>query len=334
MHQLMLSKLIRWCAAMTSAILIDNRSNAKQMQEFLSKKFDYGESIRVLEINDAQRDILFSKSIQYLFSSWNMPVLTAEDIKFTFPNLRALFYAGGDTRYFSGSFDKLAIPVFSAQSANAVPVAEFVLAQIILSNKGYYAAEDIYKRGVWRFAFDKARKRSRMHAGNYGSKVGIIGFGMIGSLVAKMLQSYEMEVLVHDPFVPLETINATGARSVGLTEIFSECDVITNHLPDLEQTRGILDYSLFSLMRSHATFINTGRGRQVVEAALVTAMREVPSRSALLDVTQHEPPFPFSTILRMRNIRLTPHIAGSQGAENERLYESIYQQFLRFNAIV
>ena len=86
-------------------------------------------------------------------------------------------------------------------------------------------------------------------------------------------------------------------------------------------------------MKSNATFINTGRGRQIDEAGLAKAMREVPSRSALLDVTCREPPDPFSPLYRAKNIFLSPHIAGSQGNEICRLYDAALRNYLSYRNI-
>ena len=83
-------------------------------------------------------------------------------------------------------------------------------------------------------------------------------------------------------------------------------------------------------MMKFSTFINTGRGNQIVEDDLVKAMKEDKTRTALLDVTLKEPPIPFSPILRTKNIFLTPHIAGSQGNEIYGLYEKIFRDYCKF----
>jgi phosphoglycerate dehydrogenase-like enzyme len=74
-------------------------------------------------------------------------------------------------------------------------------------------------------------------------------------------------------------------------------------------------------MKEYSTFINTGRGAQVVEEDLSKVLRKKPSICALLDVSQHEPPFPWSPLLRRKNLFLSPHIAGSTGKEYDRMVE-------------
>jgi phosphoglycerate dehydrogenase-like enzyme len=117
---------------------------------------------------------------------------------------------------------------------------------------------------------------------------------------------------------------------VSLEEMFSRCAVVSNHLANNAQTRGMLNYELFSKMEPHATFINTGRGAQVVEADLVRALTEVPTRVAVLDVTDPEPPLADSPFYTMENVILTSHIAGSQQDEFHRMSEYMRDEAYAF----
>ncbi|MBR7097844.1 MAG: glycerate dehydrogenase, partial [Clostridia bacterium] len=94
---------------------------------------------------------------------------------------------------------------------------------------------------------------------------------------------------------------------------------VSNHLANNAQTRGMLNYALFSQMRQNAVFINTGRGAQVVEDDLVRALMERPDLTALLDVTYPEPPVEGHPFYTLPNCLLTPHIAGSAGDEVARM---------------
>lgn len=315
---------------MDKLVLVDKKSNGASLKQYLvNQSSDFAE-IGVFEKKDVFAEPRLCTNVRYLFSTWNMPVLSEEEIASQFPSLEAIFYAAGDVSYFSAPFKSRGVKVFSAQRENSIPVAEFVLAQVLLSNKGFFQSQDEYRKGFWRLGFRKARALSRGRPGNFGAKIGIIGLGTIGSLLAEMLKPFELEVVVHDPFVTDDQVRILGAARVSLEELFETSDVISNHLPDIVETRGLLDYHCFSMMKSDATFINTGRGRQVDEKGLVKALRECPSRSALLDVTCSEPPKPFSEIYRTRNIFLSPHIAGSQGNEINRLYHASLRQYLEF----
>ena len=252
---------------------------------------------------------------ELIFSTWGMPVFTEEEIKKYLPSLRCVFYGAGSVQYFARPFLKFGVKVFSAWAANAVPVAEMTVAEIILANKGFYLTNRLYhEKGnkTAKEAFAKCR-------GNYGETVGIIGAGMIGRLVIQMLKAYTLNVAVFDPFLPDEKAKALGVEKCSLSELFEKSFVVSNHLANNEQTKGMLNYSLFSKMRENAVFINTGRGAQVVEDDLVRVLNERPDLTAVLDVTFPEPPVDGHPFYTLPNCLLTPHIAGSAGDEVARM---------------
>lgn len=317
---------------MDKVILIDIFSNAVDLQRYLISQSDEFSRIKILERKNV---LLFPddcKDVRYIFSTWNMPRFSYEEIIECFPSLSAVFYAAGDMRYFEEPYIRKGVKLFSAQRENAIPVAELVLAQILLANKGYFQAVEKYRRGFWRIGFAQARSYSKAKPGNFGAKVGIIGLGLIGSELAKLLMRFDFQTLVYDPYVDDQKISHLGGERVSLSELFRECDVVSNHLPDHASTRALLDYRYFSLMKPTATFINSGRGAQVDENGLARAMRECPSRCALLDVTSREPPHPFSPLYRVSNIFISPHIAGSQENEYIRLYNSALRDYYQMIA--
>lgn len=261
------------------------------------------------------KDIL--SDTEYIFTTWGMLKLDEEQIEEYLPSLKAVFYGAGSVQYFARPFLNKGIKVFSAWAANAVPVAEYTVAEIILSGKGVFRTSQMFKTE----GKDNARSFSNHFHGNYGGRIGLIGAGMIGSLVAEMLKAYHFEVLCFDPFLPAEKAERLGVRMTSLEEIFSSCQVISNHLANNPQTVGMLNYDLFSKMGSYTTFINTGRGAQVVEADLIRALKEDTTRTALLDVTFPEPPEEDSEFYTLPNVILTPHSAGSQSDELHRMSE-------------
>ncbi len=265
--------------------------------------------------------------VEFIFSTWGMPTFTVEEIKTCFPSLGAIFYGAGTVKGFAKPFLECGVKVFSAWGANAVPVAEYTVAQIILANKGFYQSSRTYRS---KEAHSAALSHFHASRGNYGAKIGIIGAGMIGKMVIRALKAYKLDVLVADPFLSDEAARELGAKKASLEEIFAECDVISNHVANLPETLGMMRYEHFSSMKKNATFINTGRGAQVVEADLVRAMREEPMRTAVLDVTVDEPPREDSELYALDNILLTPHIAGSAGDEVARMGEFMLEEYRRY----
>ena len=170
------------------------------------------------------------------------------------------------------------------------------------------------------------------YPGNYCENVGIIGVGMIGSQVAERLKDYKLNVLAFDPFLSDERAESLGIKKTNLDELFSSCRVVTNHMANNEQTKGMIDYKYFSKMLPYSTFINTGRGAQVVEADLVRVLEERPDVTAILDVTYPEPPAEGHAFYTLPNCFLTPHIAGSLMNETHRMAEYMIKEYERFIA--
>lgn len=260
---------------------------------------------------------------EIVFSTWGMPTLAEQQITQHLPRLQCVFYAAGSVQAFARPFLACGVRVFSAWAANAVPVAEYTVAQILLANKGFFVQAREMK-------LQQPAPRSTAFAGNYDQSIGLIGCGMIGSLVAKMLKAYKLDVLVYDPYLCPEKAAALGVTPCPLEQLFERCAVISNHLPNNAQTRGMLTYAHFSRMRPYAAFLNTGRGAQVVEADLARALSERPDLTAILDVTDPEPCPKGHPFYALPNCILTPHIAGSIGNEVWRMAAFMADELERY----
>ncbi len=260
--------------------------------------------------------------VQYIFATWGFPSFTEDEIRDAFPALECVFYSAGSVQEFARPFLNCGVKVFSAWAANGVPVAEYTVAQIILAGKGFLPLMREYSSGGLA-TFEKRM----VYPGSFGGSVGIVGAGMIGKLVIERLRGYRLNVLVFDPFLPDEKAKELGVCKCPLEELFSECQVVSNHLANNAQTRGILDYGLFCRMRPHSAFINTGRGAQVVEDDLVRILTERPDITAMLDVTFPEPVAAGHPFFSLPNCFLTPHIAGSMGDEVRRMGEYMLDEY-------
>ncbi|MBE7067447.1 MAG: hydroxyacid dehydrogenase [Ruminococcaceae bacterium] len=264
------------------------------------------------------------KDTEYVFSTWGMPKFTEEEIKANLPSLKAVFYGAGSVQGFARPFINSGVKVFSAWAANGVPVAEYTVAQIILANKGFYTLSRIMSSGD---LSAKKIRAERAYCGNFGTTIGIIGAGMIGKMVIKMLKAYNLKVVVFDPFLPDEVAADLGVTKCSLEELFEQSTVISNHLADNMRTKRMINYEHFKRMKPNATFINTGRGAQVVEADLIRILTERPDVTAILDVTNPEPPVEGSEFYALDNCVLTPHIAGSSGDEVHRMSEYMVAEY-------
>lgn len=253
------------------------------------------------------------RACEAIFCGWDMLELTEEQVAEFFPNLRVIFYAAGSVRYFAAPFLRRGVTVLSAWQVMAEPVAQFTAALITLANKGAHLALRAYREQGYA---EGKRLVEQIFPGTCDTPVGILGAGAIGSRVIERLRRERVELMVYDPFLPRARQEALGLdRLYSLEEIFSTCQTISCHIANNEQTRGMLDYRLFSRMGDTACFVNTGRGAQVVEADLVRALREKPLRSAILDMTDPEPAPAASPLWGLPNAFLFPHVAGYAAKE-------------------
>lgn len=253
---------------------------------------------------------------EYIFSTWGMPALTKEQIEKHFPRLKAVFYAAGSVRGFAEPFLLSGIKVFGARQANAIPVAEYVVSQILLAGKGFFQAAGHIKED-----FGKAAVFCGNFKGNFKAKVGIIEAGAISFKVMEELVKHGLEIFLYSGWMTEKEAKSLGVKLASLEQIFSECGVISNHLADTEETAGLIDRKLIFSMTDYSAFINTGRGRQVDHDALADKLESNPTVTALLDVTYPEPLPKGSKLLKLPNVFITPHIAGSKGNEVWRMSE-------------
>lgn len=295
--------------------------------DVLKKLGEYGELSQKINQKNLEENADFLADCEVAFSTWGMPRFTKEEIAKYMPKLKAVFYSAGTVQYFAEPFLESGVKVFSAFAANAVPVAEYTFAQITLAAKGYFQAAKCY-----RILPLRSHTFANSATGNFGCKVGLVGLGAIGKMVAERLKELDAEVFACDPFVSEETAKELGVKLVDMETLFSECDVISNHLANKPELENVFNRKLFKKMKKHSTFINTGRGAQVAEYSLALSLLLHPSITFVADVIKNEV-FPYiSPLFWCPNAILTPHIAGSTGKEPQRMAYYMMEELERFTA--
>ncbi len=280
-------------------------------KQMLAEAFDlYPE---VVTQKNLQEHLPHLADVEVLFSTWGMFTLTPEQFA-QLPCLRYVFYAAGSVAGFAKCYLDRGVGVMSAWGANAIPVAEFTVAQIVLAMKGYFTNLQHNKSLAGYVSWNRG-----YHFGNFAQTVSILGCGMIGREVIRRLKDYELNILIYDPYVSQEEARAMGCRKVSLLEAFAQGDVVSNHMPNLDATAGNITGECLRAMRDGGVFINTGRGRTVKEDEMVEVLRQRPGLTALLDVTWPEPPAEDSPLFTLPNVFLSSHIAGSIGNEVIRM---------------
>lgn len=265
------------------------------------------------------------EEVKFLFTSWGAPKLD-ERILDLVPNLVAVFHAAGSVRELvTPELWRRNVRVVSAVEANAEPVVEFTISQIVLSLKNYWRLSLAARNGG-----GVSPQRGVLGVDN--AIVGLIGLGKIGRRVAAELKRLRIEVFAYDPMCSSEAARELGVKLVELDQLFTISDVLSVHAPLLAETRGLINGCQLELLKAGATIINTSRGQIVDTAALTDILVARPDVFALLDVTDPEPLPAGDTLLALDNVLISPHIAGSLGSELGRLGELVATEFHAYQA--
>jgi phosphoglycerate dehydrogenase-like enzyme len=258
-------------------------------------------------------DIL--QEVEVIFSGWGMATMDEEFLSHA-PKLKAVFYGAGSIRGFmTEKVWERDIIVTSAYAANAIPVAEYCLATIImgLKNVPYYGAK-LMNGGPANW-----EKSSKYIHGVYGTTVGLVSLGMIGKHVLKLLKSFDVNILVYSQSMTKERAKEEGVESVSLEELFKRSHAVSIHTANLPETRGMITGKLIASMPQDATLINSSRGAVIEEEKMIEVLKKRPDLTAIIDVTNPEPPVAGSPLYSLPNVLLTPHIAGSMENECRRM---------------
>ncbi|WP_370948083.1 hydroxyacid dehydrogenase [Amycolatopsis sp. cg5] len=252
--------------------------------------------------------------VEVLITGWGCPKLD-ENVLAAAPRLRAVVHTAGSVHaHVTEACWERGIEVASAAAANALPVAEYTVAMILLTGKRVLERARDYRVERSR----AASLRTPLSVGNFGRTVGILSASLIGRRVIELLRPYDFRVLLHDPYVSADEAAALGVESVGLDALFTRSDVVSVHTPLLPATRGLVSRELIGSMCDDAVLINTARGAIVDQYALAEAAADGRIR-AVLDVTDPEVLPASHPLWDSDNILITPHLAGSQGNEWQRL---------------
>ncbi|GAA1785694.1 hydroxyacid dehydrogenase [Streptomonospora arabica] len=262
---------------------------------------------------------------EVLLTSWGCPPIT-DEVLARAPRLRAVLHAAGSVRgHVPPALLDRGIRVTTAASANAIPVAEYTLAMILACGKRvpFLARDARAFRSQWSYA------SARGPLSNRGRTVCLVGWSRVGRLLGRLLEPFDLDVLVVDPYADGDEVAAFGARLTTAREAYPRADVLSLHAPLLPATRRMIDAAALALLPDGATLINTARGGLVDTAALERECRSG-RLYAVLDVTEPEPLPDDSVLYDCENVVITPHIAGSLDSETERMAVAALDELDRY----
>jgi len=263
------------------------------------------------------------RDAEVVFSGWGCPGMDAAFLAAA-PKLQALFYGAGSVRgIVTDALWDRRIVVTSSYAANAVPVAEFCLATILFSLK-------LGWRHMGRIRSEKRWIERMPMPGAYGSTVGLVSLGMIGRRTLELLRPFDVKIAVYSTSLTEERARTLDVRRCELDELFSVSDVVSLHTPNIPETQGMIRGQHFRRMHKDATFVNTARGAVVNEPEMIEVLKERQDLTAVLDVTNPEPPVAGSPLYELSNVVLTPHIAGSMFNECRRMGQYAVDECRRY----
>jgi D-3-phosphoglycerate dehydrogenase len=199
------------------------------------------------------------------------------------------------------------VPVAITFGANAGAVSEHTLMLMLATYRRLSLADRRLREGVW--------MRPQIRAQAYqlsGKTVGILGFGNVGRMVAHRLAGFDVRILYHDiRRADMATERSLRATPVTLDELLTQSDVVSLHVPLTQVTRGMIGADALARMKQGAILVNAARGEVVDEPALYDALVSGKLHGAGLDVFDKEPADANNPLLKLDQVVVTPHIAGS-----------------------
>jgi D-3-phosphoglycerate dehydrogenase len=185
-------------------------------------------------------------------------------------------------------------------------VAEFALGLMLVETRHIARAHHGIVTGSW---FEIPNVRECFELSN--KTIGLVGFGAVGRILARRLAGFEVRLLVYDPYVSPDIIRESGGEPAGLDELLRAADIVSLHARLTDSTLDMIGERELALMKRTAYLINTARAGLVNEPALVRALQARQIAGAALDVFWKEPIPEDSPLLRLENVTLTSHIAGT-----------------------
>ncbi|MFT3875730.1 MAG: 2-hydroxyacid dehydrogenase [Propioniciclava sp.] len=199
------------------------------------------------------------------------------------------------------------IAVFHVMGRNAHAVSDFAIGMMLAEARNIGRAHHAIKTGEWRKTFSNSAIVPEIS----GRTIGLVGFGYIGSLVAKKLSGFDVRVLVYDPYTAAEVLTEAGVEPASLETVLSESDIVSLHARLSDDNKGMIGAEQIALMKPTAILVNTARAGLIDEPALAEALRENKIAGAALDVFSTEPIPADHPFLDLDNVTLTTHLAGT-----------------------
>jgi D-3-phosphoglycerate dehydrogenase / 2-oxoglutarate reductase len=220
---------------------------------------------------------------------------------------------------------KKKIAVINTPHANTMSVVEYVIGAVFWFAKGFLYCDEQVKKGEWSF------RESYQPLELQGKQIGVVGYGLIGREVVRLMAALGLKVLVYDPYLdPAQKLPDNVLESDDLDELLKTSDFVTLHVPLTEQTRNLINLSKLRLMKKGAYLINGARGEVAPEKDLFTALSEGIISGAAVDVFEQEPPDRNNPLFGLKNVLLTPHNASLTEAAKIKAATTVAREIVAY----
>jgi D-3-phosphoglycerate dehydrogenase len=217
---------------------------------------------------------------------------------------------------------KKGVVVMNTPQENAIAAAEHTIAMILSISRKIPQATASMKAGKW-------EKKKFMGVELYTKTLGLIGIGVIGTIVADRARGLKMKVIGYDPYLSKEVAEKKGVDMVSLDELLERSDFISIHTPLTDETRNLIDKKAFSKMKKGVILVNCARGGIINEKDLHEALQEGKVAGAALDVFEKEPSIG-NPLLELEGVISTPHLGAATEEAQENVSIAIAQQVVDF----
>lgn len=213
---------------------------------------------------------------------------------------------GGAVNVNIAAASRLNIPIFNTPGRNSTAVAEFTIGLFIAETRNIARSYEAVRQGKWPddyYIYEKSEFE-------LSSKViGLMGYGNIGAKVCQYLSGFGCPILIYDPYI--KEVDCANAQLVDLDTLLAESDIISLHMRVTPETKGMINMDVLRKMKKSSILVNTARGPLVNYRDLYRALEEGIIARAALDTFEMEPIQEEDPLLKLENVTLTNHIAGS-----------------------
>ena len=278
-------------------------------------------------INDGGTDFDSVKplieSADAIVTSWGNSPIDEKALELC-PNLKILLHAAGSVKpVVSDALWGKGVRVTSCAGVLSMGVSETALGFTIAASKNFFNLNDSLHEGNWAEGKENIREL-------YDLTVGVIGAGWAGRHYIELMQAFDVDILLYDPFVSEEKAESMGVKKASLEDVLRNSDIISIHAPEIPSTRHMFNAETLAMMKKDAVLINTARGSIIDEKALYEHMKAGNLRYACIDVFDPEPPLAENPLRTLKNVIMTPHLAGLANNGKLRIGAHVVEELLKF----